>query len=278
MPIATAASAETSAGEATTAASGSIVKASADPARRAEVEQRPPSRRRGTGRPHPPADDSTAPSISSWRMIRARLAPSARPHRDLALPRVGAREQEVGDVRRRDHEDQPDDEHQQPERTIEIVRPATCRRRGPNWSGSDHTVPPRARGRASPRVICACACSTATPGRVRPTSDIQLDSRLPNTIVGPRDRRVKLLADRHPDVDAPAAGEAAERRRRDADARVGGAGRSPGASLLMTLPVAAEHRLPEPRTDHRHRRGAVAARRRRRSPGPSGRSTPRSGK
>jgi hypothetical protein len=42
-------------------------------------------------------------------------------HGDLLLPCVGTRQQQVRDVRGGDHENQPDDEHQQAKRTAEIV-------------------------------------------------------------------------------------------------------------------------------------------------------------
>ena len=118
----------------------------------------PPSTRRGTGRRHRRPTDSTAPSISSWRMIRAAAGAERRPHRDLALPRVGAGEQQVGDVRRRDHQDQPDDEQQQAERPTEIVH-----ERGVAGAGRARADGPLGAVRdafaaCSVAVICACAC------------------------------------------------------------------------------------------------------------------------
>ena len=62
---------------------------------------------------------STRLSVRSWRTIRIRLAPSAAAHGHLALPRLRAREQQVGDVGAGDEQQEADRTEEQPDRAAD---------------------------------------------------------------------------------------------------------------------------------------------------------------
>jgi hypothetical protein len=174
--MATPASADASAVNPTTARSGSIVSASADPPpvvrmSKAAAVQTP--RKRPTA---PPADDRTAPSMRSCRMMRARLAPSA-VRIAISRCRVYARVKRrlatfAAAMMRISPTTSINSLRGRPRSSTSDVSPAAA-----GLVRTYHSEPSAFSFARMAAVICACACSTAIPGRVRPTRDIQLECR-----------------------------------------------------------------------------------------------------
>ncbi len=132
----------------------------------------------------PPISDSTRLSVSSWRMMRRRPAPSAERTASSRVRTRGARQQQVGDVGAADQQHESDDaekQHRRQPRSLPIdrvVQRLERARRGPCWSAGtrapgrrppppDRTARRRCRRRASSgRPPAACTAPRARGGRL----------------------------------------------------------------------------------------------------------------
>ena len=85
--------------------------------RRRDAAESPRRRRAST----PPMVDSTRLSVSSWRMMRRRPAPSAERTASSRVRTRGARQQQVGDVGAADQQHEADDAEEQHRREAQIA-------------------------------------------------------------------------------------------------------------------------------------------------------------
>ena len=97
--------------------------------------------------PAAPIAATSALSVSSCRTMRGARGAEAETDGDLAVPRAGAREQQVREVRARDEQDDARRREQHPERML--VRLAQHRDAGVAWRGfeRERLVAGRAGGR-----------------------------------------------------------------------------------------------------------------------------------
>ena len=162
------------------------------------------ARRRGGGQRCLRASARSRLSVSSWRISRARPAPSARRTPISRAPGRAASEQKAGDVRAADEQHQPSDDRQQRRRTRRAARASpSCRGILPMpsaWKTSVCANRSPSSGCSAPvcrpmTCVAACACADGHAG-LEPGGDHGTGSSRDPASSVPRRCRI----DRHPEL------------------------------------------------------------------------------